>query len=160
MRIYTKFTPEQKRAAFFKKVAKTHDGCWNWKGAVFVQGYGVVCDDGRKQKAHRFSYEIHHGPIPPGMFVLHKCDNKLCVNPLHLECGTQAKNVKDAWSRGLISPRQGERHPRAKLSPEDVAAIRTAKTSRGYALALSQNLGVSKDTIFSVRARKTWRHIP
>jgi len=93
-------TPQER---FWKKVEKT-DSCWNWNGAITTTGYGVF-QKGRRgeclHKAHRFSFEIHHGEIPQGLLVLHKCDNKRCVNPDHLELGNHSKNIIDAWDRGL-----------------------------------------------------------
>jgi hypothetical protein len=58
---------------------------------------------------HRYSYELHKGPISEGLHVLHECDNKLCINPDHLRAGTHAENIRDAVARGLIL--SGPRHP-------------------------------------------------
>ena len=69
------------------------NGCWEWDGVIRM-GYGRFSKDGRMQTAHRVSWEIHHGPIL-GYLVLHKCDNKCCVNPEHLFLGTQRDNVRD-----------------------------------------------------------------
>ena len=93
-------TPEER---FWAKVEKS-DSCWLWTGAITTTGYGVF-QKGRRgeklHKAHRFSYEIHHGEIPPRSLVLHSCDNKLCVNPEHLSIGNHSQNIKEAWDRGL-----------------------------------------------------------
>ena len=91
---------------FWAKVYKSKD-CWEWIRQINSNGYGVLqCGPrkGRKMvRAHRISYKLHNGPIPEGLLILHKCDNKLCVNPDHLELGDYSKNLKDAWNRGLRS---------------------------------------------------------
>lgn len=84
---------------FWDKVNKTSD-CWNWTGATNkwkrgLGGYGIIGIDGKNIKSHRFSWELHNGPIPKGKFVLHKCNNRLCVNPDHLYLGTQRNNMMD-----------------------------------------------------------------
>lgn len=82
---------------FWRRVNKT-EGCWLWTGARQNRGgragggYGLI--DG-KNHAHRVSWELTHGPIPPGMCVLHKCDVKHCVNPEHLFLGSPAQNTRD-----------------------------------------------------------------
>jgi hypothetical protein len=75
-------------------------GCWEWTGGK-SDGYGQLCDEyGRKVRAHRYSYTIHHGPIPSGRVVRHTCDNPGCVNPSHLLLGTQLDNAADRDVRG------------------------------------------------------------
>lgn len=94
---------------FWSKVLKT-DGCWLWMGARHPQGYGNIGlpkdENGRYPigKAHRVSWELHNGPIPAGLLVMHRCDNPPCVNPDHLFVGTVGDNVRDSASKGRLRP--------------------------------------------------------
>lgn len=84
---------------FWKKVEKT-ETCWLWTAALNNSGYGAFAFEGSRWLAHRFSYFIHKGPIPTGMYVLHRCDSPRCVNPDHLWIGTQADNMRDCAEKG------------------------------------------------------------
>lgn len=85
---------------FWSHVDKT-DGCWLWTGAdKGALGHGRFYVKGKRTKVHRFSWELANGPIPPGLFVLHRCDNGACVRPDHLFLGTQADNIRDMDSKG------------------------------------------------------------
>lgn len=73
------------------------DECWPFNRS---SRHAYISVDGASVGAHRVSYVMHHGPIPEGMVVRHRCDNPPCVNPAHLEIGTQADNVRDMYERG------------------------------------------------------------
>lgn len=150
---------------FWRFVQKS-DGCWLWLGGSKAQkGYGKIQQGGKGSPhllAHRVSYEIHNGPIPSGMFVLHKCDNPQCVNPGHLRVGTGSENIKEAFDKGRKVCRPphkfGEGHSRAQITDADVAYIRSAKGKTIRALA--KEMGLTESTVGKVRRRVTWTHLP
>jgi len=74
-------------------------GCWLWTGAL-VSGYGQKTENGKQQYTHRLSWELHRGHIPDGLYVLHRCDVRCCVNPDHLFLGTYSDNTLDAVAKG------------------------------------------------------------
>lgn len=93
--------------SFWAKVIKG-DGCWEWVGGVTSAGYGSFCADGEFINAHRFSWKLHFGPIPDGKHVLHKCDNRRCVRPVHLFLGTNDDNIRDRISKGRPGGRRAK----------------------------------------------------
>lgn len=96
----TRRTPIAER--FWQRVTVgPEDQCWEWQGPFNHYGYGLIGDAlGTPQRAHRVSYEIHKGPIPDGLVVMHSCDNPPCVNPAHLSVGTVADNNWDRARKG------------------------------------------------------------
>lgn len=79
-------------ARFRAKYAVAPSGCWEWTGAVNEDGYGLFRAP-KEQRAHRYSYKHHVGPIPSGTEIDHACHNRRCVNPAHLRAVSHAENV-------------------------------------------------------------------
>jgi hypothetical protein len=112
------------RMRFFLKVDLDADGCLVWTASLTDTGYGQFSLDGGVMLAHRASWVLHWGPIPPGKFVCHACDKRRCVHPMHLFLGTAADNVRDMVLKGRhgsktcpsSSPR-GDAHY-SRLAPE------------------------------------------
>jgi hypothetical protein len=151
-------------ARFWAKVDKTGE-CWKWVGALHApHGYGVILRDRRLVLAHRMSWELTYGAIPPGMQVLHKCDNKPCVRPTHLWLGTQQDNVDDMISKGrrvqgAFNPLFGEDVHGSKLTSTSVRVIRRERAQGRTLAELANKFGVSIATISLVARGLHWKHV-
>jgi hypothetical protein len=90
------------RERFFRKVEQPANGsaCWPWIASKKSDGYGHFFFGGRMDTAHRASWMLFRGPIPTGLFVLHKCDNPSCVNPDHFFLGDHQANADDKMRKG------------------------------------------------------------
>lgn len=168
---------------FWAKVRKTRT-CWIWTASKRAKGYGAFAyTRDRKMiqdRAHRFSWEIHKGPIPSGVCVLHNCpdgDNPACVNPAHLFLGTKADNNADLMAKGRYNysrnpngnykrgPRKagdykyGEYHHGAKLNGDQVKELRRLRTIGWSFGRLSKHYGIAIGHVFRIVNRTVWRHI-
>jgi hypothetical protein len=128
-------------AKFWNGVAVTGtDECWNWTAWLTPCGYGAISSRGRTHRANRVSWELHNRePIPAGMFVLHSCDNRACVNPAHLRLGTARDNAQDAKSRKRW-PQQRQTHCQRghEFTPENTFIRATGRRSCRLCLLLNQ----------------------
>lgn len=141
---------------FWAQVDRSSE-CWLWTGHVNTYGYGNLRVAGNWVLTHRLSYEWVHGPIPAGMHVCHRCDTPRCVNPDHLFLGTPSDNIDDMVRKGRQN--YGERHPQAKLIPEEVLAIRAAGHGRREREVLAARFGVTWQHVANVQLGKCWRHL-
>lgn len=125
---------------FWNRVVKHKSGCWLFGGENFGNKYGQIAFSGRDNghtTAHRYSYEIHHGEVPRGKFVCHKCDVKNCVNPDHLYAGDHEDNNQDIVDRGR-NKRKGDRICVLPYAREGERAFNRALTSEAQAMLKSQ----------------------
>jgi len=133
--------------------------CWTWTGATNKKGYGVMrVGSTRNIMAHRVAYELECGPVPDGLFVLHRCDNPPCVRISHLFLGTKADNIADMDAKGrrVNAQLKGAQHPSAILTETDVMAIRD---SRDQGVDLANRYGVTQTTICDIKKRRSWRNV-
>jgi len=132
------------------------NGCWVFTGYKNPKGYGRIDVNSKPVYAHRLAFELAFGPIPDGLWVLHRCDNPSCCNPEHLWLGTNNDNIRDMLRKDRSL--KGVRHPQVKLTQQDVTTIREL-----YAVgmvtqtALSEQFGVSRRNIYCILRGKTWR---
>lgn len=144
---------------FWAKVDKT-EGCWTWNATTRGRlpcRYGAIKIDGMMVSAHRVSWELHHGPIPVGLQVLHDCDNPLCVRPGHLFLGTHQLNMTDRDAKSRQN--KGSAVNTAVLTEKDIPIIRRWLADGWNQRRVADTWGVCKGTIQAIAAGKTWRHV-
>lgn len=130
--------------------------CLVWTGSLTRSGYGqAYAGDYQYASAHRMAYEHAHGPIAAGLIVRHKCDNRACIEPEHLELGSHQDNMSDMVERQRSL--SGERNPAHKLTPEDVAALRGRRTAGESIADLSVAFGISKSQTNRIVRGESWR---
>ena len=146
----------------YRNSLTTENGCWEWTGST-RHGYGRITVGSRRDgpraymSTHRYSWEVHYGEIPAGMYVCHKCDNRRCVNPDHLFLGTAKDNAADRESKGRNNHVVGERIGTSKLKVGDINVIRNSSLP---SRVIASEYGVNKSTILDVRSGRRWAHVP
>lgn len=155
------------RDRFWAKVdVGDNDDCWEWTAAKYHDGYGQFYPNGSKSgaRAHRVSWCIHFGEIQEGLYVLHKCDNRACVNPNHLFLGTPLENVldmisKDRHAQGEVLSKPGESNPGAKLTEDDVREIRMFSSQGHTKVSIAAQFGVCDSLVCGIVYRSRWSHV-
>lgn len=134
--------------------------CWEYIGRRNNLGYGQIYHGGKHLKVHRIAHAIFIGPIPEGMSVLHKCDNRPCFNPDHLFLGTQQDNVKDMISKGrAFGGLKGTDNGRTWLHDKDVKEI-FALLDKGTLTQkeIGDMYGIAQTTVSYIK-RVGWSHL-
>jgi hypothetical protein len=133
------------------------DGCWPWNGNRSRRGYGRVKVLGRLHTASRLALECSGGPLPDGMYALHRCDNPPCCNPAHLFAGTIADNERDKVSKGRQM--RGERHHKSKLTEQDVREIRRRGADGESQNSLARAFSVTQGVVWNILKRRIWKGV-
>lgn len=147
-------------AKFWQRVARAQsDECWEWQGKRDKNGYGALTWSGRYTRAHRVALTLTDGDWGSPLNVCHTCDNPPCCNPKHLWRGTNLDNMTDKMAKGRQARvgARGERAGSAKLSAEQVIAIRASALSGS---TLARQYGVARNYIFAIKKHLTWKHLP
>lgn len=147
---------------FWSNVDKrSSDECWEWASGTLQNGYGKLSHEGQSKLAHRFSWEMVNGPIPARLCVLHRCDNRICVNPRHLFLGTHADNTADMMAKGRENfSHRGESNGRAKLSEDEVLSIRRQHREGRKLREIAEDFHTPLVTIQHITNRYSWKHLP
>lgn len=137
---------------FWKNVDRSNpDSCWEWRGSMFRNGYGqsnlII---GKIRLAHRVAWILTSGDIPSGMLVLHRCDNRACINPSHLFLGTDKDNMQDMIAKGRLPHRNHRKGAASVLSiftPDQIRAIRQRRSEGATLTQLVKEFHAGKTTI-------------
>lgn len=137
-------------------------GCLEWRGSLSPSRYGVVWYEKKSWRVHRLIWTMRNGPIPSGMVICHRCDNRQCANIQHLFLGTIEDNNRDMTLKGRSAA--GEAHHKAKISDEAVRQIRDAYVPfTTTAKQLAESFGITERHVFYILSgefRKRARAFP
>jgi hypothetical protein len=146
----------QRLLGFIESYEPDTDSCIKWIRYKNPAGYGQLRVENVAWLAHRYVYTQLHGNIPPGLVIMHTCDNPACVNPRHLQLGTHGQNVRDKEAKGRGNA--GERNGQAKLSQDEITRIRDLHATGEYSFAeLGRIYEVHRSCIFKIVNKLHWK---
>jgi HNH endonuclease len=144
---------------FWKNVYKT-DSCWLWIGTLSNDRYGSFRAAGKTYTAHRFSFFLAHGYLPPStMDVMHTCDNKRCVNPDHLVVGTRKDNIHDYLDKGGHYFHRGEKNGRSKVTDEQYAEMKAKWNDGATMSSVAREYGITPQSFWMRLVREKEREM-
>lgn len=136
--------------------------CWEWKASLTTSGYGkiAISKNGKDTHdgAHRFLYALLNGELKNNVWVLHKCDNRKCVNPNHLFGGTRNDNIQDMISKGRRSSTAGSKNGRSKITESDLPHIREMLKNGNKLVDISAEFKISISRVSAIKNNKNWKH--
>ena len=163
IRMVNYITEEEFERNFWGNINKGIDPeeCDQWIGPKLRGGYGYMWYRGASLLPHRYIFEKVYGPVPPGMFVCHTCDNPACVNPEHLFLGTPKDNVQDMMRKGRQASSSqtahpGEKNGSAKLTGEEVKGIRQLLKGGTTQMEISVRYSISQQAISNIVLGRAW----
>lgn len=159
--------PEYIAARFWSKVDRSGgpDACWPWLASRHKRGgYGQFrmppALGGRTILASHLAYQLLVGPVPAGLWVLHRCDNPPCCNPAHFFLGTNSDNQLDAVAKGRHATSRPGYHSTSRLTADLVAELRAVHASGGWThTRLGERYGLHAKTVRNVVRRLVWNEV-
>lgn len=136
------------KVRFLKKVAVVDSGCHEWQSTIHRDGYGKFWYLGKQIQAHRLSYMLFVGEVGEN-WVLHKCDNRKCVNPDHLFLGSRIDNIRDM-------DQKGRRASKRKLNDDQVKQIRKMLDERYSQEYIAKQFSVCQAVISRIKRNVTY----
>lgn len=138
------------------------DACWPWTAYRQKHGYGTLLMGNRPHRwpglAHRLSWWLANGAPPAdGVVIRHRCDNPPCVNPDHLEAGTQSQNCRDMVERGRSL--FGQRNHKAKLTDEQALEVIARRRDGETMASIAADLGVDTSLVGHIQHGRAWKHL-
>lgn len=119
--------------------------CWEWRGAKNPRGYGKLTVNMKTVSAHRHAWMTFRGQIPNGQHVLHRCDNRGCVNPDHLFLGTHSDNMQD-----MAAKTRGRPRGKNQLSTADALQVRALSATGMYQRDIAKRFGVTPSNVSAI----------
>ena len=150
----------------FEKHVIRQEGCWGWKGPIAKNGYPVMSCRRTigPDRGHKASWIIHHGLVPKGKHVCHRCDNPICTNPDHLWVGTPKENNDDKIAKGRdnwVRPphKVGAANGASKLTEDKVKEIKILLEKGLASRDIGARYDISKTHVLRIKKGQNWSHI-
>jgi hypothetical protein len=139
------------------KLVENEFGCYEYQGAIGTCGYGFFWFDGRNEYAHRIAWRLENGEILDGKCILHKCDNRKCVNTAHLFFGSHKQNTADMIAKGRQVIVRGE--DRSAYRESTIRALKQDLQDGLSRKEVSVKYNMNVDNVKAIARGISWRHV-